>query len=691
MLQKLIDGFINLLSRTPKFRWAIQLLAFLLIILPVVSFAIFSYVRDNERLTEAVVSRREAIAYLAAVNLKDQFDRLGDIGVSLATRVQFRKLVEEEDWEAAIKILEKVPADFPFIERVFLADTTGVLMADTPALPGVRGKNFSFRDWYQGVISTQKPYLSELYKRTAEPQYNVIAIATPIKSDDNSLLGILVMQIRLETVFEWSREIEVGSSGFVYFTDRKGQVAAHPNFPSQGEIVDFSSVPSVAKALAGEHGVEVNYNPIEKEERLSAFYQVPNYGWAVVVQQPTAAAFVLREAQLRQDILISGIVVAVITLLIYFTLRSLFTLFQYRQREKVLLESVGDGLIAIDRYWHITLWNKASSLLTGFSQEEALGRPFKEIVKFIGEDKSENIVFIEEAMLYGKTYTMKDNTKLIKKDGSEIDVGDSASPIFDEGGKVVGAIIVFRDISHERELQKAREEFASLAAHQLRGPVTVIKGYTSMLVEEGAGKNKEWGGYLEDMQKAVDRLDSLVNALLNVSRLEVGTLAINPEPANVADIADEVIRGLAPRINEKKLTLDKNYAKGLPSISVDVKLMQAVLQNLFSNAVKYTPEGGKISIGIEKENSSLLIKIADTGYGIPKDEQAKIFTKFFRASNSAKTVTEGSGLGLYIVKTIIGQVGGRIWFESEVDKGSTFFVSLPIEGMKKREGTKGLS
>src|SRR3972149_428470 len=127
MLQKLIDSFINLLSQIPRFRWAIQLLAFLLIILPVVSFAVFSYVRDNERLTEAVISRREAIAYLAAVNLKDQFDRLGDIGISLATRVQFRKLVEEEDWEAAIKILEKVPADFPFIERVFLADTAGGL------------------------------------------------------------------------------------------------------------------------------------------------------------------------------------------------------------------------------------------------------------------------------------------------------------------------------------------------------------------------------------------------------------------------------------------------------------------------------------------------------------------------------------------------------------------------------------
>lgn len=697
MLTRFVDWLVDKFFASPKYRLIIQTSIFLVVISPIVVMSYVGYKDTEEHLTELTLSRRESLAHLASIVLKEKFDRIVDLGVSFATRVQFRKHIEAGRWDEAIKILESAPKDFPYIDTVGLFDPKGTLMAVTPPIPEAIGQNFAYRDYYQGVSKDWQPYVSEVFKRAPEPKYNVVSIAVPIKSEsiregDRKILGILLLTINLDIILDWAREIEVGPGGFAYFVDRNGHVAGHPKFSSQDEVVDFSEVPAVKKILQGEKGVEILYNPIEKEERISAYEQVPVYGWGVIVQQPTLTAFASRKERLQQLLTFDAITIAAVSFLAYLILGFIKTQYRYRYQEKVLFESIGDGLVAIDRHWNIIRWNKAASSLSGWSQEEALGKPFREILKFIREkDKSENIVFIEETMLYGKPHLMENDTKLVRKDGTEIYVGDSAAPVFDDRGRVDGAIIIFRDISKEHELQSAKEEFSSLAAHQLRAPVTVIKGYTSMLVDEGAGKNERWKEYLQQMQTAVDKLNDLVSALLNASRLELGTLAINPEPAYLPDIADGIIESMLPQIKEKKLTLEKNYAKDVPSLNIDIKLMQAIFQNLLSNAIKYTPEGGKISVGVEKKEHDLLIKVGDSGYGIPKSEQSKVFSKFFRATNTAEQVPEGTGLGLYIVKSAVEQGGGKIWFESEENKGTSFYISFPLEGMKKKEGTKGLS
>ncbi|MBI4811961.1 PAS domain S-box protein [Candidatus Falkowbacteria bacterium] len=361
------------------------------------------------------------------------------------------------------------------------------------------------------------------------------------------------------------------------------------------------------------------------------------------------------------------------------------------QKEKVLLESLGDGLIAIDRSFNITFFNKAASTIFGWSQKEAVGRPFREIVKLLREnDRKENITFVEETMLYGETRPVENNTLLVAKDGREIQVANTATPIFDSDNKVIGAVIIFRDTSKEHELEKMRQEFSSLATHQLRTPITVIRGSISMLLDGSEGPlTNEQKESLEDAQKANEELYSLVNAMLNVSRIESGTIAVAPEPFYLPDIADEIAGELSTQIKEKGLRFEKDYDKNLPSISVDRNLMSVIFRNLFSNAIKYTPDGGKFLIKIEKQEQNILIIISDTGVGIPKEQQGKMFNKFFRADNVSKT--EGTGLGLYIVKSIVEQSGGKIRFESEENKGTTFSISIPLSGMIKRDGTKGLT
>lgn len=308
---------------------------FIIVVSPVVLISVFSYLRTHKELTEFTLSRRESIAYLAAATLKHQFDRLTDLGTSLATRVRFRQLASEGKWEEAIQILKGVPKDFPFIDRLFLADPSGTLMADIPPVLEVRGRNFSFRDWYRGVSAKWEPHISEVYKRAAAPQNNVVAVAAPIKSEAQKVVGILVLQVQLDTFLEWSRGIEVGSGGFVYFVDKMGRVAAHPRYSPQGEIVDFSTVPSVQKALRGERGVGVLFNPIEKEERVAAFAPVPRYGWGVIAVQPVGAAFASRARTLRFIAIVYGVVTLVTCVLAYVLARALTGL---KQREQQIAE-----------------------------------------------------------------------------------------------------------------------------------------------------------------------------------------------------------------------------------------------------------------------------------------------------------------------------------------------------------------
>ncbi|MBU6500738.1 MAG: PAS domain S-box protein [Patescibacteria group bacterium] len=361
--------------------------------------------------------------------------------------------------------------------------------------------------------------------------------------------------------------------------------------------------------------------------------------------------------------------------------------------DDAFLENVSDGLVAIDTKWNIILWNKAATAISGWSSEETSGQSLRKFIRFVREDdRVENISFIEDAMLLGKIKRAEHDNVLITKDGTDVAVSVSASPILDDKRKTTSVIVVFRDISKEKELQKTREEFASLATHELRTPVAVMKGYLSLLSDKKAGeiteKQKEYFG---KMTHSNDRLLELINAMLNVSRIELGTLAVNPSLTYMPDVADEVISELTPPIKEKRLEIDKKYAENIPKVDLDTGLIHAIFQNLISNAIKYTPADGKIGIRIESDSFDVVTEVADTGYGIPQNAQAKIFGKMFRADNVAEKVPEGTGLGLYIVKSILDQTGGKIWFESEENKGTIFYFSIPLSGMKKKEGIKGLS
>lgn len=367
-----------------------------------------------------------------------------------------------------------------------------------------------------------------------------------------------------------------------------------------------------------------------------------------------------------------------------------------KARDEAILNNMGDGLIVMNKKGFVELVNPVFEEQLGWKEKEVKGKMLVDLIKM--EDEDGNIVLHQKRVINKAISTNKsinnDSSKTIyyvRKNGTRFPVSIIVSPIFDNK-KCIGFVEVFRDITEAKQIDKAKTEFVSMASHQLKTPLSTISWYTEMLVDEDAGKlNKDQKSYLSEINAGNKRMIELVNSLLNVSRVDLGTFAIECEMVNVLNVCKDIVKTLKPKILEKKMNIKEEYAKDTPEINADPKLLRMVIENLMSNAVKYTPEKGHVNLSVSKDKSNLIIKVKDDGYGIPKNEQKRIFTKLYRAENVRQKAVEGTGLGLYIVKAVIEQSGGKIRFESEENKGSTFFVSLPLKGMKQKKGTKGLS
>ncbi len=360
-----------------------------------------------------------------------------------------------------------------------------------------------------------------------------------------------------------------------------------------------------------------------------------------------------------------------------------------------ILSSMAEGLIAVDTSRKVIIMNQAAGILLRLSPAEAMGKNIHEIL-FLqkdGKDIPQTETPHERAMIDKNiiTFTLLDNISLKNRQDQIYPVSLMAAPLL-EKAEVTGAILLFRDITKERDVDRAKTEFVSLASHQLKTPLSAIGWYAeAMLSQEVGGLNDKQKEYLKNLSDSNKRMVDLVNSLLNVSRLELGTFLVEPEPTNVSELAESVLTELAPAVEAKKIKLEKVYAPDVPKVNLDQKLARMIFQNLLSNAIKYTPQDGLVTIAISLADEFLLIRVGDSGYGIPTNDQKKIFTKLFRADNIRETDAEGTGLGLYIIKSIVENSGGKIWFDSLEGKGTTFYVTLPLSGMERKTGSRALS
>lgn len=356
---------------------------------------------------------------------------------------------------------------------------------------------------------------------------------------------------------------------------------------------------------------------------------------------------------------------------------------------QLMLESIGDAVVVLDEHKIITLVNSAGEHLLGGTQAQLIGKKVDDIVKFTFQDESEHFEKTEWSKALGTSNLTRLNIgmNLVGRSGKPIPVSATIAPIV-SNDKNVGTIITIRDVREERELDETRTSFVSVASHQLRTPLTSMRWFSEMLLEGDAGQlTEQQRHFVESIYESTDRMTSLVTLLLQIARVEGKRLRVDPKPTNLRFHTNDVVLALRPMLDAKGQTVEiYSEPEILPEIPIDQAIMWQVVQNLLTNANRYAPKDSVITVRIIQKNDIIEYSVSDKGIGIPDKEKGRIFEKFYRADNALHAVPEGSGLGLALVHSLVLGWGGTIWFESIEGQGTTFYFTIPLKGMEKKEG-----
>jgi PAS domain S-box-containing protein len=377
-------------------------------------------------------------------------------------------------------------------------------------------------------------------------------------------------------------------------------------------------------------------------------------------------------------------------------------------RSSIMLEAIEDGVMLIDDQQVIQLFNPGAANITGWTAEEARGLAWQSVLKFI-DKKGEPLADADNPLvrMFTKGETVRDNDANIQtKSGKSIALSLVFTPLHDDQKNITGAVGIFRDVSEERQAEQQRAEFISTASHEMRTPVAAIEGYLALALNDKVSTiDSRARDYLEKAHASTQHLGKLFQDLLTSAKAEDGRLTSHPTVVEIGNWLENLASDLKFSAEKKGLytefnfgggsTIDARQVEGMPSMTgktvrplyytqVDPDRLREVVTNLFDNAVKYT-EQGKVSLGLTGNDQVVQIFVRDTGPGIPREDIGHLFQKFYRVDNSATRTIGGTGLGLFICRKIIELYGGRIWVESEVGQGSTFFINLPRLTTQKAE------
>lgn len=340
-----------------------------------------------------------------------------------------------------------------------------------------------------------------------------------------------------------------------------------------------------------------------------------------------------------------------------------------KNKTMAIVENLTDGILLLNNKNIVEIISHPVVDFFRKDKKDIVGQDIRELLKgedfkvlrglLMGEENKDIKIVYRQEVSVGNKVDLELTTVFLSKEGE--------------------VLVIFHDITRDKLVERMKTEFVSIAAHQLRTPLSAIKWTLRMVLDGDVGKLKdEQKELLEKTYVSNERMIALINDLLNVSRIEEGRFLYRQEPGQLEDVVKIVIDGSQELLKMKKMKLTVDVPKEkLPSLNIDKEKMGIAVQNLLENAVKYTPEGGSIHISLEKTAGEIIFKIKDTGVGITDSDHERIFTKFFRGDNIIKMETEGSGLGLYTTKNIIEAHRGKIWFESKGGEGTTFYFSMP--------------
>lgn len=351
---------------------------------------------------------------------------------------------------------------------------------------------------------------------------------------------------------------------------------------------------------------------------------------------------------------------------------------------EAIWRSIGDGLLVTDQDNRIVMINEVAKKLLGWEKESAVGKLLSETASLVQvksglipslEEVSESVLSVSSInQVPAVTYY------LVSNDGRKFPAKITATSVI-INRQVVGSVIVFRDITVEKDIEREKSDFISISSHQLRTPLGSIKWNLEMLVNGEFGELPELArGVIGQIMESNQRMINIVTDLLSVSRIERRQVANKPELVEVAPVVQSVIDETKVLADEQTVTVTSQMLSERPlRVMVDPKLFHEVVENLVTNAIKYNKIEGTATVSVAQAGDKVKISVADTGEGIPEEERERIFTKFFRGNSAIRGDTDGTGLGLFVVKSYVELWGGRVWFESAAGKGSVFYIELPAK------------
>lgn len=375
-----------------------------------------------------------------------------------------------------------------------------------------------------------------------------------------------------------------------------------------------------------------------------------------------------------------------------------------RLKSEIILDAIEDGVILIDDQKNVQLFNTGASKITGWSIQEALKLQYGLVIKLVDtKDQPYSDVDNPFTRVFKTGTTINDdNAFLMTRSNKRVAISISVSPLLDENKKVNAAVGIFRDVSEQRQEAQQRGEFISTASHEMRTPVAAIEGYLALALNDKVSTiDSHAREYLEKAHESTQHLGQLFQDLLTSAKAEDGRLSNHPVVVEMGAFLQQLTTDLKFAAEKKGLFTEftlgssnvidastnatsEKVIKPLYYVSADPDRMREVITNIFDNACKYTDQG-KVSIGLTGDKDVVQFYIRDTGAGIPAEDIPHLFQKFYRVDNSATRTIGGTGLGLFICRKIVELYNGRIWVESDLGKGSTFYINLPRLTTQKAE------
>lgn len=576
-----------------------------------------------------------------------------------------------------------------------------------------------------------------IYNEQSEPY---IILSIPIKSLGYGEVNSVIMgQYFLRGMWEIALEMKIGESGRISVFDDKGMLVADPQ-PSRVlkkiNLLNLSPVrsilskkiPSKSEELSGYafmnrsginfgEGNAVNYLNEKNIEVLGIAIPMDIRGmrWGVLVEQNAAElqAPVMEVTRwliifLIGNLIAIGILIWIILIIRrsnqrlvsshYFLETAKERAIDERNKTVSIISNFVDPVIVVDSSGRIVLINPAAKKVFGFSDTD-LGKrieddrasrfsfeSFRKILPIRFESKiierdSNSFVALEEVIVGKKDPQSKlSESALTGSFRNELVYKVLSRPVCDSNKVCYGHMKIFYNLTREKMVDRMKSDFISIVAHQLRTPLSAIKWAIGMVMSGDSGEiNSEQENFLRKGYESNQRMISLVNDLLNVSRIEEGRFGFSFSRVNFQDVFNNVISNLEGVIAAKHIKVNLEKEGEMPEVFMDKDKIELAFQNILDNAVKYTPNFGEIQITVRNVGGYFEVRIKDNGIGIPKGDQTRLFSKFFRSANVVKMQTEGSGLGLFIVKNIIENHGGKIDIKSEEGKGTEVVFSIPLE------------